>query len=156
MRGAVAIGVAVALSASTASRLVRGRSGRILPGNLSVSTSSLSRSPARGRHVRSGDVERLRDSLSERDWAVIRDVARLRLVTGTQLERLHFTDLSETSGPVVRRRVLGRLVQAGARDTGAADRRGTGRIGRARVLPRRRWTTALVVRRPGSTGGASR
>jgi hypothetical protein len=49
--------------------------------------------------------------LSARDWAVVRDVARLRLVTGRQLERLHFTELSKTSGPVVRRRVLGRLTK---------------------------------------------
>jgi hypothetical protein len=60
--------------------------------------------------VRAGYVERLREALSDRDWAVIRDVAKLRLVTGAQLERLHFTGLSEASGPVVRRRLLGRLV----------------------------------------------
>jgi len=57
-------------------------------------------------------VERLRQSLSERDWAVLHDVARLRLVTGGQLERLHFVNLGAVSRPVVRRRVLGRLVQA--------------------------------------------
>jgi hypothetical protein len=62
--------------------------------------------------VASAHVEQLRDALSERDWAVIRDAARLRLITGAQLERLHFRELTSASGPVVRRRVLGRLVQA--------------------------------------------
>jgi hypothetical protein len=42
----------------------------------------------------------------------VKDVARLRLVTGAQLERLHFAELADTSRPVVRRRVLGRLVRA--------------------------------------------
>ena len=56
-------------------------------------------------------LDALRESLSERDWAVIRDVTKLRMATGTQLERLHFTELSEASGPVVRRRVLARLVR---------------------------------------------
>jgi hypothetical protein len=51
--------------------------------------------------------------LSERDLAVVRDVARLRLVTGKQLERLHFMDLDQPSRSVVRRRVLGRLVRLG-------------------------------------------
>jgi hypothetical protein len=36
----------------------------------------------------------------------------LRLATGAQLERLHFAQLADTSRPVVRRRVLGRLVRA--------------------------------------------
>lgn len=57
-------------------------------------------------------MARLRESLSEREWAVVRDVARLRLVTGSQLERLHFSELADTSRPVVRRRVLGRMVRA--------------------------------------------
>jgi hypothetical protein len=39
------------------------------------------------------------------------DVARLRLTTGKQLERLHFAELAGSSCSVVRRRVLGRLVQ---------------------------------------------
>lgn len=105
----VAIGVAVALSTATVFDLVRGISKQNSPGNLSVSTSPLSRSSGR---VASAHVERLRHALSERDWAVIRDVARLRLVTGAQLERLHFAELTSASGLVVRRRVLGRLIQA--------------------------------------------
>ena len=41
----------------------------------------------------------------------MQDVARLRLATGKQLERLHFAELTGASRSVVRRRVLGRLVQ---------------------------------------------
>ncbi|MFI6291951.1 replication-relaxation family protein [Nonomuraea sp. NPDC050790] len=52
----------------------------------------------------------LRERLSPRDWAVIRDVMRLRLMTSRQLERVHFADLTPPSRAVVRRRVLGRLV----------------------------------------------
>jgi hypothetical protein len=109
--GGVAVGVAVALSASTRSGLVSGALGSITTGNLSTSTGLLSRSGG-PRRVRAGHVERLRQALSERDWAVMRDVARMRLVTGAQLERLHFAGLGDASRPVVRRRVLGRLVQA--------------------------------------------
>jgi hypothetical protein len=60
--------------------------------------------------VRAAHIERVQEAMSERDWAVARDVVRLRLVTGQQLERLHFADLSESSRAVVRRRVLRRLV----------------------------------------------
>jgi hypothetical protein len=109
-RRGVAIGVAVALSTSMRSGLARGGSGSLTTPNLSGPTKLLSRSAGPER-VRAGHVGRLRDALSERDWAVMRDVARLRLVTAKQLERLHFAALSETSGPVVRRRVLGRLVR---------------------------------------------
>jgi hypothetical protein len=62
--------------------------------------------------VRAGYIEALRDNLSERDWAVLEDVGRLRLVTSLQLERLHFAELAQPSRSVVRRRVLGRLVRA--------------------------------------------
>jgi hypothetical protein len=41
----------------------------------------------------------------------VQDVARLRLTTGKQLERLHFAELTGASRSVVRRRVLGRLVR---------------------------------------------
>ena len=107
----VAIGVAVALSASTRSDLASGTSGPITMGNLLTPTGLLSRSGG-PRRVRAGHVERLRELLSERDWSVMRDVAMLRLVTGAQLERLHFAELADPSRPVVRRRVLGRLVQS--------------------------------------------
>jgi hypothetical protein len=110
-RRGVAVGVAVALSTTTGSGLARDTSGQLTTTNLSTPTKLLSRSAGPER-IGVGHVERLRESLSERDWAVMRDVARLRLVTAQQLERLHFADLHETSSPVVRRRVLGRLVRA--------------------------------------------
>jgi hypothetical protein len=86
----VAVDVAVALSTQAPSSGV----GRVATGSVSA-----------------GLVAEVREALSERDWAVIRDVARLRMVAGTHLERLHFADLSEMSRAVVRRRVLGRLVK---------------------------------------------
>jgi hypothetical protein len=52
--------------------------------------------------------------LSRRDIAVLRDLARVRLLTGSQLERLHFTSLAKrgTRGSA-RRRTLGRLTGLG-------------------------------------------
>lgn len=66
----------------------------------------------RRARVRTPYVERLWSTLSARDWAVIDTVYRLRLVSGWQLERLHFSELSLRSQPVVRWRVLKRLVDA--------------------------------------------
>ena len=114
---------------------------QIRTGNLSSLSASTTRSG--GLRRAAGHVERLRESLSERDWAVMRDVARLRLVTGEQLERLHFAELTEPSRPVVRRRVLGRLVQA--RVLATLERRiGGVRAGSAGpgLLPRCRRATA--------------
>jgi hypothetical protein len=104
----VAVGVAVASSASTGSGQDKRGSGRNSQGNLSPVSSPTTRS---GGYVSAGRLGQLRESLSERDWAVIRDVARLRLVTARQLERLHFAELADASRSVVRRRVLGRLVR---------------------------------------------
>ena len=64
-------------------------------------------SPAR---VRLSHIEKISERLSTRDTAVMGSVHRLRLATGAQLERLHFTDLAPTSRSRVRRRVLHRLV----------------------------------------------
>ena len=67
--------------------------------------------PASGRQrVRSALVVGLAEQLTEREWQIMETVNRLRLVTGRQLERLHFTGLSGKSRPVVRWRVLKRLV----------------------------------------------
>jgi hypothetical protein len=49
------------------------------------------------------------ERLSERDWAVIEVVNRLRLVRGEQIERLLFANLSGRSRVVTRGRVLRRL-----------------------------------------------
>lgn len=48
--------------------------------------------------------------LSPRDHQIIHTVTSLRLVTGQQLERLHFAQLSKASRGRARRRVLHRLV----------------------------------------------
>jgi hypothetical protein len=55
-------------------------------------------------------VEHLLDSLSDRDRAIVEDVARNRVLTAAQLTRLHFLDLAPTARDRIRRRVLARLV----------------------------------------------
>jgi protein involved in plasmid replication-relaxation len=62
--------------------------------------------------VRGPYIERLADRLSDRDWALIQTFDRLRLVTGLQIERLHFQDLGAHSRSVMRWRVLKRLTDA--------------------------------------------
>jgi len=51
-------------------------------------------------------IRTLADSLSDRDRLILDAVGRVRLVTGNQLQRLHFTDVS----PRERRRILANLV----------------------------------------------
>jgi hypothetical protein len=58
--------------------------------------------PAR---VRTAHVEALMQSLSERDWTIIESTNQLRLVTGKQLERLHFSQHSFRSRSVMRWRM---------------------------------------------------
>lgn len=57
-------------------------------------------------------VEGLVDSLSARDWAIVSTLDRVRLATGTQLQRLHFSDLSVRGQVAARSRVLKRLADA--------------------------------------------
>lgn len=52
-------------------------------------------------------IQSLAASLSDRDRIVLDTVSRVRLATGEQLQRLHFTDV----GPRERRRVLSNLVE---------------------------------------------
>lgn len=66
---------------------------------------SVSVSRVRVRHV-----EWIHQRLSPRDTDIIDTVARLRLITGEGLGRLHFADLSPVSRDRTRRRVLRRLV----------------------------------------------
>lgn len=61
--------------------------------------------PPRGR----GRLDRFREQLSERDLAVLADLARLRLLTGGQLQRLHVHDGSEKTRARRTRSVLERL-----------------------------------------------
>lgn len=55
-------------------------------------------------------VAGLADQLSSRDIAILRDLARVRVLTGGQLERLHFHDLAAPNRDRARRRVLNKLI----------------------------------------------
>jgi hypothetical protein len=66
------------------------------------------RSPIR---VRLAHVEHIFDQLTARDREILKTLNRVRLATGSQLQRLHFSDLSGKSAAVVRWRVLKRLVE---------------------------------------------
>lgn len=61
------------------------------------------------QRVRQAHVDWLLDRLSERDWWIVTAMGRVRLLTGQQIERLAFADLSGRSRSVVRWRVLKRL-----------------------------------------------
>jgi hypothetical protein len=71
-------------------------------------TTRRGRTPLR---VRATHVEWVADRLSSRDRAILASVYRLRLATGHQLERLHFSHLTTPARARVRRRVLARLVR---------------------------------------------
>lgn len=66
------------------------------------------------RRVRLSHVERLLKTLSHRDVAILETLARVRIASGYQLERLHFSDLGSRSRQVKRWQVLKRLVEARA------------------------------------------
>jgi hypothetical protein len=57
-------------------------------------------------------VEQLAERLSTRDWMILLTLNRVRLATGTQLERLHFYELTGHSRSVKRGQVLKRLTDA--------------------------------------------
>lgn len=59
-------------------------------------------------YVTAARIEAIRSSLSEREWQIVEDINRLRLVSGQQLQRLHFG--TGSSDAAVCRRQLGRLV----------------------------------------------
>lgn len=61
-------------------------------------------------HITLAVAEQLVTLLSDRDRAILIDLARLRVLTGDHLTRLHFHDLAPDSRDRSRRRVLGRLV----------------------------------------------
>ncbi|WP_163513549.1 replication-relaxation family protein [Fodinicola acaciae] len=62
------------------------------------------------QRVREQYVDWLNDRLSSRDRAILTTLAKIRVATGEQLERLHFAELAGRSRTVVRWRVLKRLV----------------------------------------------
>src|SRR5262245_62962246 len=61
------------------------------------------------RRVTWAAVRRIAEGLSERDRAILADVARVRVLSGRQVERLHFADLAGQHRDRTRRRVLERL-----------------------------------------------
>lgn len=86
----------------------------------------------RPQRVRMPYVERLMETLSARDWAIIGTVHRVRLASGAQLERLHFSNLAGRSRSVMRWRVLKRLTDV--RVLVPVERRiGTSRHGSAKL-----------------------
>jgi hypothetical protein len=108
-------------------------------------------------------VEQLMERLSARDWAVIFTVNRLRLVSGLQLERLHFHELAPRSRSVKRWQVLKRLVDAGVlvpllRRVGTAHRGSGGlcysldSVGQRLVRLRVSDSSDVGVRRPRGLG----
>jgi len=68
------------------------------------------RRPPMPQRAGTAHVDWVRERLSERDWAILESLDRLRVLTGDHLERLHFSSLTGRSGEVVRGRVLRRLV----------------------------------------------
>lgn len=65
----------------------------------------------RTAYVTAASVEQIVERLSERDKAILMDLDFVRVLTGDQLTRLHFAELSPSSRERTRRRVLARLVE---------------------------------------------
>lgn len=118
----------------------------------------------RPKRVRMSYVEQLAERLSPRDWSIISTIDRLRLVSGLQLERLHFHELTGRSRSVKRWQTLKRLVDTGVlvpleRRVGTAHR-GSAQLSYAldsagQWLARLRVTSEAAeahVRRPRVTG----
>lgn len=61
------------------------------------------------RRITTAHLATLADQLSERDQAILADLERTRVLTGAQLQRLHFGSISQASRARDRRRVLTRL-----------------------------------------------
>jgi Replication-relaxation len=64
--------------------------------------------------ITANQLVQLRNQLSERDWQIIWTLARVRVATSTQLERVHFGDVTRRRAQkrlavLVSLRVLGRL-----------------------------------------------
>jgi hypothetical protein len=108
-----------------------------------------------------GHVAWAGERLSERDWMILETVNRLHLVTGWQLDRVHFSNLRGHSRTVTRSRSLSRLVAwrvlvrlprrvAGARKGSSVAVYALDSTGQ-RLLAERAKADA-VIRRPGSPG----
>jgi hypothetical protein len=73
------------------------------------------------RPITSKDLDKIARSLSPRDHAILTDLDRTQVLTGVQLQRLHFTHIDTRSRARDRRRVLQRLTALGLVST--LDRR---------------------------------
>ncbi|MGA9690232.1 MAG: replication-relaxation family protein [Pseudonocardiaceae bacterium] len=117
----------------------------------------------REHRVTGAAAERIAEGLSRRDQAIADTVRRVRVVTGRQLERLHFAELLGAHRDRTRRRVLARLTDlqvlttldrriGGARAGSAGLVFALGVVGQrlAALLPHRDNPTQERVRRPGS------
>jgi hypothetical protein len=71
--------------------------------------------------ITNASLAALADQLSERDRAILADLERTRVLTGAQLQRLHFAPINQDSRARDRRRVLQRLTDLGLVST--LDRR---------------------------------
>jgi hypothetical protein len=106
----IPLDVPVALRAAEPLPLVKARLGHITTTAYRSSTRrSVTRPSKPVLRVRQHHVDWIDDRLSGRDRAIMATVGRLRLVSGAQLERVHFAELSEDSRARDRRRVLSRL-----------------------------------------------
>ncbi len=73
-------------------------------------------SAQRRRYVSARGIKRLRDALSDRDKAIIRQVDALKLMSGRQIQAIHFpagAHVSDLSATRARQRVLMRLIRDG-------------------------------------------
>jgi hypothetical protein len=61
------------------------------------------------RRITTAQLATLADQLSDRDKSILTDLERVRVLTGAQLQRLHFDPINQTSRARDRRRVLQRL-----------------------------------------------
>lgn len=71
---------------------------------------------AKRRYVSARGVKRLRDNMSERDMGIVRQVNELRLMSGGQIQAIHFPSsahVSDLSATRARQRVLKRLIRYG-------------------------------------------
>ncbi len=110
--------------------------------------------------ITAGYADWLADRCSTRDLAILQTVNRLRLVSGSQLERLHFAGLAGRSRAVSRWRVLKRLtdwrlIAPLDRRVGGCARGSAGMVlsldsAGVRLL---RLNIGLRVRRPTTPGG---
>lgn len=76
-------------------------------------TDDFSRVVHRGSRLSRRRLWELVDELSERDRSVLAALRRVRVLSGSQLERLAFDGIADSARGRVRRRVLGRLVGLG-------------------------------------------